>query len=159
MRNNYLIIRKRALSLDSFRYTDQRQYIAKRDDGALQPCIHSMVPLFLSIIGVTFLSLVAMAVLMVPHDRINHTTTTPIVLFIAFVMTGIGSGLLFGDYRLMYAVGPKCYDGRRRFWFEEEEERKMLAQKDDVFGDGKPVTPLRKFYRSLKLAFSSRSPR
>jgi hypothetical protein len=158
MRNNYLIIRKRALSLDSFRYTDQRQYIAKRDDGALQPCIHSMVPLFLSIIGVTFLSLVAMAVLMVPHDNINHTTT-PIVLFIAFVMTGIGSGLLFGDYRLMYAVGPKCYDGRRRFWFEEEEERKMLAQKDDVFGDGKPVTPLRKFYRSLKLAFSSRSPR
>jgi hypothetical protein len=158
MRNNYIIIRKRALSLDSFRYTDQRQYIAKRDDGALQPCIHSMVPLFLSIIGVTFLSLVAMAVLMVPHDRIDQTTT-PMVLFIAFVMTGIGSGLLFGDYRLMYAVGPKCYDGRRRFWFEEEEERKMLAQKDDVFGDGKPVTPLRKFYRSLKLAFSSRSPR
>lgn len=133
MRNNYIIIRKRALSVDSFRYTDQRQYIAKRDDGALQPCIHSLLPLFMSIIGMTFLALVAMAVLMVPPANINQTTT-PIVLFIAFVMTGIGAGLLFGDYRLMYAVGPKCYDGRRRFWFEEEEERKMVAQRENHDG-------------------------
>jgi hypothetical protein len=134
MRNNYIIIRKRALSLDSFRYTDQRQYLAKRDDGAIQPCVHSLLPLFLSIIGVTLLSLVSMAVLMVPPEKINQTTT-PMVLFISFVMTGIGAGLLFGDYRLMYAVGPKSYDGKRRFWFEEEEERSMIAQRGDSAND------------------------
>lgn len=135
MRNNYIIIRKQALSLDSFRYTDQRQYIAKRDDGALQPCVHSLLPLFMSIIGMTFLALVTMAVLMVPLNQINQDRTG-VVIFLATFATGIGAGLLFGDHRLMYAVGPKSYDGKRHFWFEEEEEsRKMLAQREGSTND------------------------
>lgn len=123
MRKPYLIIHKRALSEDSWTYGDWRQYIARRDNGGLQCCRISILPLFATVIPAAFLLLVAMAVLI---GNMSVANLNPLPVLIAFMVLGLGAALQFGDYRLAVPVGPVCFDGRRRFWHEEEAEDEGL---------------------------------
>lgn len=127
-----VIIHKRALSTDSFTFGNWRQYIAARDDGSLQPVRMSQWPLVLLMIGLVLLELVAMAVFLtpaistVPHPITNWGYVYTMTM-IGFISLGIALGLYFGEYKMVIPVGPKVYDGRRRFW---SEETAMIAQTD-----------------------------
>jgi hypothetical protein len=49
----------------------------------------------------------------------------------------------------MKAVQWRSYDGKRHWYMSRSRERyPNVTDMTNVFGDGKPVTPLRKFYRS-----------
>jgi hypothetical protein len=125
-------IHKRALSEDSFTFGNWRQYIAKRDDGALQPVRKTMIPGVLVCIGLCLLELVGLAVFLTPvlveHPRpITNWDYVYTLTFLGFMCFGVGMGLIYGEYKMVVPVGPKVYDGRRRFWSEETD---MIAQTD-----------------------------
>lgn len=121
MRNNYIIIRQRAImGQDSFTYGNWRQYIVKRDDGAIQPCKHSMLPFWAGLFGMVVLAIVAMVVFMIPPSLVKWPNLW-VMTFIGFAAATTGLMLQFGTYRLMYAVGPKSYNGRRVLPFEEKQ--------------------------------------
>lgn len=126
MRNNYFIIRKQALREDGWTYGDWRQYVANRDDGSVQCCKHSQLPLLPLIIGICLLEMVALAVFMTPviqsHPAPLNLGYVYTLSVVGFTLFGIGAGLYIGDYRLMYAVGPKSFDGKRHFWSEVEND-------------------------------------
>lgn len=158
-KGEYILIRKRALHRDGWTGGNYTQYIADRDDGSKQPCKGSMIPFVMLMIGLVLLELVACVVFLTPMIDPNVRPITNWdyvykVTVIGFIATGIGVGLLVGNYRLMKAVQWRSYDGKRRHYYEPQPLRPGM----NVFGDGAPVTPMRKFVRSLKLAFS-RSPR
>lgn len=126
------MIHRRALSLDSFTFGNFRQYIAKRDDGALQPVRLSQWPLVFLMIGLVLLELVAMCVFLTPALVDNPPPITNwgyvyTLTAIGFFSLGLSFSVYFGPYRMVIPVGPKVYDGRRRFW---SEEREMIAQSD-----------------------------
>lgn len=126
-KGEYMLIRKDALSKDSWTGGNYTQYIAKRDDGSLQPCKGSMIPFYLLMIGLALLEMVALAVFLTPA----LVTSPPplnwpyiyVVTVIGFLATGIAAGLLLGDYRLMKAVQWRSYDGKRHPYYEPQPRR------------------------------------
>lgn len=118
-----ILIRKQALHKDSWTGGDYTQYIAHRDDGSLQPCKGSMIPLVLLMIGFVLLELVGLSVFLTPVmvdnappiTNWNYVYTLTLVGFMSF---GVGAGLLVGEYRLMKAVQWRSYDGKRHSYYE-----------------------------------------
>lgn len=99
---------------DGWTYGDWRQYIARRPDGALQPC---KVSEFMTVRDALCFFLIASALLAVAiclwNDRIDLLIWENIIG--ALVIGGIGFVPRVRGYTLMAAVGPRSYDGWRHF--------------------------------------------
>jgi hypothetical protein len=127
-KGEYFLIRKRAIARDSWTGGDYTQYIASRDDGSLQPSRISMLPWAPLMIGLILLELIACEVFLRPVLVMNPPPITNwdylyTLTFIGFMLSGIGFGLLVGDYRLMKAVQWRSYDGKRHSYSEPKPDR------------------------------------
>lgn len=121
-KNEFMVIHKRAIrGRDSFTYGDYRQYLVDRDDGAIQPARYSGIPATMMLFGTLGLFLPVTALMLIlggaPYESI---AVGRVFVFTAVSLTliAIGAALTFGPYRLLQATGPRCYDGRRMFYFE-----------------------------------------
>ena len=103
---------------DGWTYGDWRQYIARRPDGALQPCRVSGLPVFLMLLG-GFAMFPLMATI---FAVLSGVPTDDFVWFRIGVATGVGVTLMLPSiilsmtrWRLMTAVAPRSYNGERHF--------------------------------------------
>ena len=105
----YLIIRRQALSQDSWTYGDWRQYVAFLDNDEAVCCRGSSLPFNLLLTGIVLIALagmgtwVALAAPAVPVYwwRIFAVAAT------GFAMTGVQFVVWFTDWRLMVMVSQK----------------------------------------------------
>lgn len=118
----YFICKSEDMWLDSWTYGDWRQYVCKRPDGALQCARISTMPASIGTAGaLLFFSLViVLAILLfnVP-DKVAWERAS-IALSISFSMMLPAINMIYSKHRLMVAVGPKQYDGKRLFDHEVE---------------------------------------
>lgn len=100
---------------DGWTYGDWRQYVARRPDGALQPCRVSGLPFFMAIIGLFCLfpaicgAIFELQGVDVYWGRVLWASVAGFLLTIPALI------LWFGPWTLMTAVAPRSYNGLRHF--------------------------------------------
>lgn len=104
--------------LDDWRYGEWRQYACRRSDGSVQCARVADAPIFLGAVGVVPYmgalvgGLLAQQGVPVYWGRVIPACMIGFLLILPMLLN------LFTPWRLMVAVGPRQYEGKRVFWHE-----------------------------------------
>lgn len=100
---------------DGWTYGDWRQYIARRRDGALQPCRASGIPIFMMLFGGFGLFPALMGVVFTLQGIQPIWERIATITGISALVFATGLFLCLSPWTLMTAVGPRSYNGQRHF--------------------------------------------